>query len=827
MTSSPPVEPTHFRGKTLSPASPRPLHISEPQNIPVLQNQIDPHFNLMSTHIVQASAPEAMLESDNTFRQYYPDSTMKDSRFTDTDVRNITNGADESIGRGLAGRDGHDYAMAIEVQTSEKQLGADILLNHMTQSENESSDAHGTYATFATPANKPPTPLSSDQAQNPSASIQTTTNTLDNPQDAFVTQSRNALSPGSGPGSFMLPPKPESDVNNEGVNYQALLDNLSPSSSTAPPADNIIPTFTTSPRTPVPLSPSSLQTPIATLPIPAGLPARPPPQEKPAIHPNYTPGEDIRSYHKPLAQNSNASASYNSQASNPQRPSQGFAQNNGVAPNGLPPPPIATFQQPMPNANQPQRSPQSQQFYQREDQGGIGGNLAPEPYRNDEQYNSGADIERSYERFLQDEATYVSEGTWDRFPQGSRLFVVTSDALSEMNIAQHGRRPQEAFVNETISETAGEARLVTIKVDQDHPMTEIANTGAVAQEQQRSSMTKRVYRSCEEIREITFVGYIQQSFRGRGLRCDVLQLPRVSLAAVVKRQIIEGVQAVVKIFQKSQNTGKIPLQVYNRSSGVENVRFDDYEDLDANIAAEIVFRAKSTHMAPAPAPAPAQYGPAPAYGQPQYPRQTQQYPQQPPPQQMPTQQQPQPGGSNTNLANLITSLDGPALQKLLGNIAQTPQTPQTPSYAHNPQYAPPPQQPAQPPHQDLASLLSSVARQQPQMQQQGYQYGAAPQPQQHNPYPSPAPSQGYTNNAPQYSNAAGRPTAQSLPLQYAHPSPATQQNAQGMPPQYSYRQPGPAPQQNGQGVLPQYSQPSSGGQQNVQDMLAQLAKYRP
>lgn len=72
----------------------------------------------------------------------------------------------------------------------------------------------------------------------------------------------------------------------------------------------------------------------------------------------------------------------------------------------------------------------------------------------------------------------------------------------------------------------------------------------------------------------TFVGYIQQSFRERGLRCDVLQLPRVSLAAVVKRQVVEGVQAVVKIFRKSQNTGKIPLQVYNRSTGVNNVGFD-------------------------------------------------------------------------------------------------------------------------------------------------------------------------------------------------------------------------------------------------------------
>lgn len=72
----------------------------------------------------------------------------------------------------------------------------------------------------------------------------------------------------------------------------------------------------------------------------------------------------------------------------------------------------------------------------------------------------------------------------------------------------------------------------------------------------------------------TFVAYIQQSFRDRGLRCDVLQLPRVSLTAVVKRQLVEGVQAVVKIFRKSQNTGKIPLQVFNRSLGVDSIQFD-------------------------------------------------------------------------------------------------------------------------------------------------------------------------------------------------------------------------------------------------------------
>ena len=72
----------------------------------------------------------------------------------------------------------------------------------------------------------------------------------------------------------------------------------------------------------------------------------------------------------------------------------------------------------------------------------------------------------------------------------------------------------------------------------------------------------------------TFVGYIQQSFRGRGLRCDVLQMPRVSLEAVLKRQIVEGVQAVVQILRKSQVTGKIPLRVYSRNAGIDNVRFD-------------------------------------------------------------------------------------------------------------------------------------------------------------------------------------------------------------------------------------------------------------
>lgn len=55
---------------------------------------------------------------------------------------------------------------------------------------------------------------------------------------------------------------------------------------------------------------------------------------------------------------------------------------------------------------------------------------------------------------------------------------------------------------------------------------------------------------------------------------DVLLLPNVPLAAVIKRQILEGVQAVVKLFRTAQLSGKIPLQLFDRTGGIDNVRFE-------------------------------------------------------------------------------------------------------------------------------------------------------------------------------------------------------------------------------------------------------------
>ena len=157
---------------------------------------------------------------------------------------------------------------------------------------------------------------------------------------------------------------------------------------------------------------------------------------------------------------------------------------------------------------------------------------------------------------------------------------------------------------------------------------------------------------------------------------------------------------------------------------------------------------------------------APTYGTPQYGR---------PPQPMPPQQ-PQPVGGAPNIANLITSLDGPALQKLLGAMAQSPQTPQNPQ--HPPQMA------------DLSAILGNQQAQ-PQHGYPQYAQGGPPQNQPQSPYGAPSNDQSFASNpalASLLANVSNRP-----PLQ------------QGMPP----------------------SNPAQPGQpQNVQNIMDQLARWK-
>ena len=195
----------------------------------------------------------------------------------------------------------------------------------------------------------------------------------------------------------------------------------------------------------------------------------------------------------------------------------------------------------------------------------------------------------------------------------------------------------------------------------------------------------------------------------------------------------------------------------------------EYDNLEAHIAAELVIRARSTQTAPQP-PAGQYATAAPPYAAPQY----GQVPQTPVQQQPPQAAAPPP-----NLANLITSLDGPALQKLLGAMAQNPQTPQQQTSQQAPHQH---QQPLAPTAgtPDLAALLGGIPRQQAPSHQAYQQAQQALQ--QHNPYSALSSGPGFTGNpglAALLGGGGNRAPSGALPPQQQGPQ-ANQQHVQSI-----------------------------------------------
>lgn len=149
--------------------------------------------------------------------------------------------------------------------------------------------------------------------------------------------------------------------------------------------------------------------------------------------------------------------------------------------------------------------------------------------------------------------------------------------------------------------------------------------------------------------------------------------PRLSEAAVIRRQIIEGVLAVLKINRITQATQKYHLHVFDRAAGNNAVAYAEYENQDLNICVELVAREKVKAAARATAAAPQSsaynnpYGlpPAPAPLQQQHHPLTSFIPPVPPPPQSKAQ-------GNGNLSNAISALDSATLQQLLGAM-QPPQ----------------------------------------------------------------------------------------------------------------------------------------------------------
>lgn len=72
-----------------------------------------------------------------------------------------------------------------------------------------------------------------------------------------------------------------------------------------------------------------------------------------------------------------------------------------------------------------------------------------------------------------------------------------------------------------------------------------------------------------------FVRYIESSFSQRGIRADMLFLGLgLTEEFVVRRQMVEGVVAIMKVDRLSQAVQRFHLTVFDRSQGGHNVKYD-------------------------------------------------------------------------------------------------------------------------------------------------------------------------------------------------------------------------------------------------------------
>ncbi|KAL1394058.1 putative arginine/serine-rich splicing factor [Phyllosticta capitalensis] len=887
-TRSPPIEPEEFRGQTLTPVSPKPIHYPAPANIPVLEKQMDPVFNDTATHYPPDDALQDQASNHSSSDSLYAEQpNTADQQHNHSGVPALVNAADD------------EYARSLELEDGQ---GAD----NQDTSKIESFAPQPSHIPADAPSDAALAPTQAGQAASYQPFQPYPNATAASNNQASVTEGSVIQEPSNGTAT-------QNTSNEGGVDFQALLDNLSNASASP---ENAFAHAANQPQMPAASAAAApLKSPTTSaLPGNPNLPPRPPPQEKPATHPNYTPGEDIRSYH-PHAQK-NSATTFRTQSGLPPLMTSGAP---GTAAQGLPP--AAGYQQnPASSMSQRTSSPSTPKYRQREsvdrrnDKDGVDDSDVP----------WGPEVQKLYDDFLQDERVYVTEGQWDKFPPNSRLFIgnLPTEKVTKRDLFhlfhRHGKLAQVSIKQAYgfVQFLDADSCLRALQAEQGQPVrgrkihleiskpqrstarnSDTQNSRNGARRRSRSpdysrggtgpaprnvdrytgtagpggsprrddfrrnrddyrpsarSPSPRGYRrggrdrsrdrydgrrrsrsrspygrgnryrspsprreteddlplprrqprdvpdvqilvlqpqdvdrynsasdsQANEVAWLTeirsFIAWVERGFQDMGIRCDVLLLsPRLDEGAVVRRQILEGVHAVSRITRSCAVTGKIPLQVFNRSAG-SNVTFEEYENLDIATCAQLIRRSKEQSQAAAVQP------PAPSY-QMSYGMPPAQYglPPQQPPVPFAAPQQPAAGAPAPDVASLISNLDSDSLQKLLATIGQPGQQPTaaTPSTGITP---------------DLSRLLGGAAQ---PGQPQAFPPAQQPQAWQQQPpsQPSANPFASLQGNPALASFFGGQQNA-STPQQ-----PPLQQQAAGAPP---------------------------GGKPDMQEIMAQLAKYR-
>lgn len=414
-----------FRTNISTPVSPTPIHIPE---IPVLRNQIDPVFNMTSTHIatsdtldgLQASTELQLAAAANNSEPSKMSNPLavggrSPSSIIDDDDMADAYGEEDKVDEAQSGG---QAATAVA-----EEDGSDDYAK-MFESDDLEGEAGTTSNTIANPdldqqlrSQIPPVCASETTSHvEPSPAANTSPSTRQEISSSFaqpISSPTQATGITTASNIHMPPPATHSyeDIANGGIDIQQLLDNITANAEQAEASKSAA--SATSPKHGYPYSNSG----PSSLPAHSGLPPRPQVHSKQPMHSNYVPHDDLRKFHAgPLTPLINKPGAFRPA---PLVAGAGAPGTSTDPRSGLPPPPAASFNSPI-HLQGPAFPSARIDHLRRSDENGE---ASTSDGRDETDTPWPARVQKLYDEFLEDERRYVMDGLWDIFPRGSRLFI--------------------------------------------------------------------------------------------------------------------------------------------------------------------------------------------------------------------------------------------------------------------------------------------------------------------------------------------------------------------------------------------------------------------
>ncbi|KAK8021691.1 hypothetical protein PG990_006829 [Apiospora arundinis] len=435
MTEHHHLEPEVVASADLEPCSPKPINLSSPAAVPALQDQVDTYYTMSQPSAVDSLSAAAALAAHESATnnigqiqscqavspiQLNGDEAHEVAETTSGGEQNQSEGKDSPSG--TADADGDDYAKAFDSPAAEvvEDTQGDVSQGDATTAsavdtkvpsitEPSSEVVPPTDTTYPTqqPAQPTETTLQSYLERLQAQGDQPSTDSPSQTGAERLSQNTTEVDVKSGldaPGAPHTQPADSIDI-------QALVDNIT---ARAAASDTIQATSSVKPddsQTGAKSQHLQAQAPTQT----SSLPPRPPVSQQPtsaSLH-----AEEAKRF--PHA--ANVPTTF------PVPPSTGMSYSYGTDVNYPPPPTMnSTAANPAMPIAQYSAAP------------GLTNNVpSSEPQQ-----------QQTYEIFLQEERKYVSEAKWDRFPEGSRLFIgnLSSERVSKREVfdifSRYGRMAQ-------------------------------------------------------------------------------------------------------------------------------------------------------------------------------------------------------------------------------------------------------------------------------------------------------------------------------------------------------------------------------------------------